>query len=566
MGWGKAARRVSAPAEWSLRTRLLLLVVLGVVAPLALIGEWTTRTAVRSGESLLRAQLDSTLARAMAELESRWQVRRADLLILAENEPTRLVLRSSARVNAAPPEFVMRAVARSPLIQYVVVRDTQGKTLWTLGDARSSAGGAEATRGTLVERTVFVRLPVTDLTTGDTIGSLEARVNAASLVPSITAPTSTNGPLTALFIPAGEAVLPPAADQILFDRGVDHLGQRWLVVRKKSSNPELEIAIAGALDPFVAPFERTAQQAALALFVAALLVIVVVVFVVKRITQELEAAVEAAETVTAGNVSVRLPVRSRDEVGRLATAFNAMTDSLGTTMEKLSRKEALAAVGEFATELAHEVRNPLTAMRLDLQRVEESAGDETVVRGITSRVLRQLERLDRAVTGALRASRGNGSGSVHRSEVDLREVIDLAGKIASPEFNHRRARLVVDAPRENAKVHGDAAALEQVFVNLLVNAAHALDVGGGGEVHVSISVDGDHVVSCVSDNGVGMTERDLIRTSEPYRSSKRDGSGLGLKIVRRIVEAHGGTIQMRSGAGEGTEVSVALPRASPRVH
>ena len=560
MVWSKAAGGLFGLGSRSLRTRLTLLLVFGVVLPLGVMGEWTTRSAARSGESLLRGQLDSALARAVGELESRWNVRRADLLILAENEPTRLALRSAEARVASPPDFVLRAFARSPLIQYVILRDVRGRTLWTLGDSRGDAAPSDS-RGSLAERTVLARLPVMDMTTGDTIGSLEARVNAASLVPSITAPASSNGPLTALFVPSAEAVLPPAADQSVFDRGFDRVGHRWLVVRKKLDSPNLEIAIAGALDPFVAPFERSAQRSALVLLVAALLVVLILAFAVKRITQELEAAVVAAESVTAGNLSGRLPVRSKDEVGRLATAFNAMTESLGATMEELSRKEALAAVGEFATELAHEVRNPLTAMRLDLQRVEESASDETTVRGIADRVLRQVDRLDRAVTGALRVARGSGSANLHRGAVDLREVIELAGKSVAPELLRRRATLVVDIRRDECtNVDGDAAALEQVFVNLLVNAAHALSPGG--EVRVTLSVDNDQIVSRVADNGTGMNASELRRTAEPFRSAKRDGTGLGLKIVRRIVEAHRGTIEVQSAVGEGTVVAVGLPKAT----
>src|SRR5262249_54031665 len=138
------------------------------------------------------------------------------------------------------------------------------------------------------------------------------------------------------------------------------------------------------------------------------------------------------------------------------------------------QRDALAAVGEFAGELSHEVRNPLTALRLDLQRVDEVAGDPSSVRAIANRALRQIDRMDRAVTGALRIVR---SGSVEPAGVDLAEVLEHARRTADAEFAQRSVTLMVHAS-PGVELSGDAAALEQAFLNLLINAAQASAAGG----------------------------------------------------------------------------------------
>jgi len=546
------------PAFRTLRARLIALLLIGVILPLSVIGWWTTRAAVRSGRALLQSQLDTALERSANDLEGRWRARQSDLLLLVENEPTRRMLTDSASGDARPSAFVVRAFAQLSNVDYVVLHDARGRVRWTLGTPPASLPVRPAESGFLRERSVVARIPVTDLARGDTIGAVEATLNAASLLPGLATAASQNGPVSALRTPLGDFVIPGGADEAVFANGVDHAGRRWLVVRRATAFPGLEILIAGALDPVIAPFEHAANTAFVALLAAAALVTFFVLVGGRRITAELEGAVIAAEAVASGDLDRRLPVTSRDEVGRLAGAFNAMTESLGRTLDELTRKEALAAVGEFASELAHEVRNPLTSMRLDLQRVEEEADNGATVRSVVPRLLRQVDRLERAVSGALRVARGSRKSD--RGEVKLVDVLQSAMTSVRQEFDRRHAPLAMDVdPGEAYCVEGDAAALEQVFVNLLANAAHA--VGDGGEARVTIEQSEAAITTRIRDTGSGMTAATLERVSTPFYSSKRDGTGLGLKIARRIVHSHGGTLEISSEPGVGTCVTVVLPRS-----
>jgi signal transduction histidine kinase len=545
------------PAFRTLRARLIGLLVIGVIMPLSAIGWWTTRAAVRSGRALLQSQLDTALERSANDLETRWKARQSDLLLLVENEPTRRMLTDSATAPGAarPAPFVERAFAQLFNVNYVVLRDTRGRVRWTLGTPPPSGPARAAESGFLRERSVITRIAVTDLARGDTIGVVEATLNAAALLPGLGSAASQNGPVPALRTPEGDVVIPAGSDDGVFSNGVDRSGRRWLVVRRSTALPGMDILIAGALDPVIAPFEHAANASLVALLVAAALVTCVVLVGGRRITAELEGAVIAAEAVANGDLDRRLPVTSRDEVGRLADAFNAMAESLHRTLDELTRKEALAAVGEFASELAHEVRNPLTSMRLDLQRVEEEADDGATVRSVVPRLLRQVDRLERAVSGALRVARGSRVSD--RGEVNLVDVLQSAMTNVRPEFDRRRATLAMDIDTGEAyRVDGDADALEQVFVNLLANAAHA--IGAGGQARVTLERFGAAITTKIRDTGSGMTAATLERVSTPFNSSKRDGTGLGLKIARRIVHSHGGTLDIASEPGLGTCVTVVL--------
>lgn len=492
--------------------RFLAVVVGGSVLPLALVGLWTTRSAARSGRALLRDQLDAALEQTARDVENRWASRRSDLLLLAENEPVRLVLSDTTGAPQTPP-FVRRAWDQMTAFSHVVIRDRAGRARIvletpSLRPAERSSSSSPDLRG------VAVRLPVTDLATGDTIGAVEAQLRAAALLPGVSTRPATDAPVTAIVLAGAAPIIPPTVDPHVFDdESAVWNGRHWMAVRRHVAQPSLDLAIAGPLDPYVKPFARTAQSAAVALLIATMGVLLFAIVITRRMSREVERA--------------------------------------------LAQREALATVGEFASELAHEVRNPLTAVRLDLQRVNEVAGDPESVHHIASRVLRQVERIDRAVTGALRVARG---GAIERGPVDLRVALENARRTAEAEFAHRGARLALGAMPEPLELDGDAAALEQLFLNLLINAAQALSPGGNARVGAERR-DGSIEIT-IADTGAGMSARQLAETRQPFRSSKRGGTGLGLKIARRIVETHGGRLDIDSAPGAGTRVTVMLPRTA----
>jgi signal transduction histidine kinase len=485
-------------------------VLLGAVLPLALLGLWTTRSAARSGRELLESQLTSQVALDAAEVELRWAQHKGDLLMLGENEPARAALTDSTGRATPVPAFVQRAFSQMTAFNQVVIRDRNNRARWTL-ESPSFPSAARDVRIDPAVRGIGVQVPITDLSTGDTIGTVDASLRVAALLQPVALVASASGPLIAVFAKSQPLVVPTGADERLFtDERVEWNGHRWLAVRRPIDGIGIDLVIAGALTPYVEPFERSATRGALVLMVAASVIVMLVLGLTRRMTRDVE--------------------------------------------RQLAQREALAAVGEFASELAHEVRNPLTAIRLDLQRVEESASDVDTVRTIVPRVLRQIDRLDRAVSGALRVTRGT---TVKPRLVGLRDILDGACRSASPEFTRRGGVLSVDLPKEPIELDADAAALEQMFVNLLINAAQAL--APRGVARLGAERRNGKVEVTITDNGAGMTARQLKDVREPYRSLRPDGTGLGLKIARRIAANHRGELELISTRGTGTTVRVTLP-------
>jgi signal transduction histidine kinase len=281
----------------------------------------------------------------------------------------------------------------------------------------------------------------------------------------------------------------------------------------------------------------------------------------RRVSRSLDRLVIAAEAVSRGDLGRTVEdTDSQDEVGRLARAFNRMTSSLRATLAALSRRESVSAVGDFAYSVAHEVRNPLTSLRLDLEIAEEKLPETARSRAPLQRALATIDRLERTVTGVLGLAR---SGRVDLLPIDLGPVLRDAAEQAAPEFTGRAVTLVVDElPHAPLTLRGDAAALTRMFLNLLLNAAQALSPGGSARLRAGR--EGDRVIVTLRDDGHGIAPDVLPHVFDPFYSQRPEGTGLGLPIGRQIARAHGGSIEIESAPGHGTVVRVLLPAEPER--
>jgi signal transduction histidine kinase len=539
----------------SLRQRILLVVVGGAVLPLALVGWWLTRTAVRSGEAQLRTQLDSSLAVIADGVETRWAMDRGNLLFAAQNEVVRRTLAGGAP-TAADSEFmrqIFASVERSAAaLRY---RSSGGRIVWTFDAVPPQLADSTLPRSVAAAdaaRSFQTRIPVmgAGADSARLLGELAASVRLSSVLPSeVTQQVVGQSALSVRDAVSGALLLGPPDP-----------GAGWVRIERGLREPGLLLSLAAPAAAYVAPFQRAAKLGLAFLLVVAALVIGLSMFLTTRLTRSLEQLVTATGAVARGDLQRNVTVHGDDETARLAESFNAMTESLRKTLEQLSRQEALAAMGEFAATLSHEVRNALSAVRMDLQRAEESSEGAEKAHALIVRSLANLRRMDGIVSGALRVAR-QGQGPAQ--PLDLRVVVERAMNAAEPAFVAADAvlqRLAAPAEDGALPMHGDPTALEQLFLNLLMNAAQALSPGGRTTVGLATNGTG-HVVS-IRDDGVGMTAAELARAGELLYSSKRGGTGLGLTIARRIVHAHGGTLDMESTPGVGTTVRVSLPRSA----
>jgi signal transduction histidine kinase len=226
---------------------------------------------------------------------------------------------------------------------------------------------------------------------------------------------------------------------------------------------------------------------------------------------------------------------------------------------QLVRAEHLAEIGQLAASLAHEIKNPLAGISGAIQIMAESMAETDPHRRIIQEILRQIDRLDSTIKDLLLYARPSHP-SVREVKVD--SLVQRVLTILREEPALRRVRVEFSARNGDSTLMADEGQLEQVLINLILNAAHASDEGGLIQVRVGRE-DGMNRIT-IQDRGHGMKPDVLARALEPFFTTKAKGTGLGLAICRRIVEAHGGAIRLESKYAQGTTVSVDLPCAGAR--
>jgi signal transduction histidine kinase len=233
-------------------------------------------------------------------------------------------------------------------------------------------------------------------------------------------------------------------------------------------------------------------------------------------------------------------------------------DELRATRETLSSREQLAAVGELAAVVAHEVRNPLAILGNAVAGLRKASIAPTDRATLLEIIDSEATRLNRIVTDLLSFSR---PVTLQRGHVQLNELIDRALKLVST-----RAEVNVDQQMllPGARVWADSNLLRQVFDNLIDNAIQAMESGGTLTVRVRSTADAEDegIAVDIIDTGEGMDAAVRGRAKDPFFTTRPSGTGLGLAIVDRIVDAHGGRLEIDSRAGEGTKVTVHLPTGS----
>lgn len=560
---------------FSLRNKLVLIVLGGAVLPLFLLGLWLNQTAERSGERLLRERLDTSLAEIAEDVGLRWLMVRGEILRIAELPEVHQGLREDRASGAvlspyeadlpfqedppsgSPPQALEHLFAEfEGSAEAIRVLDREGAIRWGYPVEGEPTGG----RSPGGARPLPVRLGIFDLASGDRLGTLEVDLPLRTLLAGSATWGGVAGSVLGASEPeTGASLLPLSVDPFLLrEEQFRWREETWLSVKRSLEEPPLDLVLAAPVTPFVAPFQESARRNLWILGGVTLIVLALAAALTQGTTRALSRLADAAEAVARGDLDRQVDSKGRDEVSRVGRAFNTMTESLRNTLQELSQRRALAAVGEFAASLAHEVRNPLTSIRVDLQRMEEKLPQDEETPELMARTLRKIDALNRSVSGALQVAR---SGSVKLETIDLRTPLRAAVQMALPAFQEREAELdSAGVEGEPIKVKGDAAALERLFLNLLLNAAQALEEGG--RANVTAHPLEEEVRVMIQDTGKGIESEDLERIFEPFFSSRPDGTGLGLPIARRIAQAHGGELSVESEAGAGTTVTVRLPYAT----
>ncbi|XAM00509.1 ATP-binding protein [Phycisphaeraceae bacterium D3-23] len=262
-----------------------------------------------------------------------------------------------------------------------------------------------------------------------------------------------------------------------------------------------------------------------------------------------------------------------------AWGFNRRTERRVRELERQARSaERLAEQATMTSGLAHEIKNPLSTIGLNVQLLQEDLADIAGAVDAESDAGQQVGRVQRRLAGLGREAerlreiledflRFAGRLELDTTTTDINQLVDELAVFFEPQAAEQRINLRVQCEAEPADAQADASLLKQALLNLLINAVHAMadardagqPHGGANELLLRTTREDDRLCIHVTDTGPGMPPDTVARVFEPYFSTKRSGTGLGLPTSRRIIEQHGGTLTAHSEPGRGTDFVIALP-------
>lgn len=282
-----------------------------------------------------------------------------------------------------------------------------------------------------------------------------------------------------------------------------------------------------------------------------LLVAIVGSIIAGSITAPVKQLVGITEQIAAGDLTAQATVKTRDEIGTLANSFNQMTRDLKASRDKLIQSEKLAAVGQLAAGIAHEIRNPLTSIKMIVQLLGRRLKEDEAGRESVQAVLDEINRLEVIINGLLDLTRPM---ELVLKSINVADVINDVLKFMESDIRHRKIELVKQVDETLPEAMLDADRVKQVFMNVILNSMQAMPEGGELTINCYHDSESGAVQVEISDTGIGMSQEVLARAFEPFFSARSDGTGLGLANVKKIMELHGGNILIESEEGQGTKV------------
>jgi nitrogen fixation/metabolism regulation signal transduction histidine kinase len=254
----------------------------------------------------------------------------------------------------------------------------------------------------------------------------------------------------------------------------------------------------------------------------------------------------------------KIDYQSNDELGELINEYNLMVEKLTQSAEQLARSERESAWREMARQVAHEIKNPLTPMKLSIQHLEKAWNDHTPdwqvkLERTTKTLIQQIDSLSAIATAFSDFAK---LPTAQNRAVDLGAILRGHAGLFS---NYPNIDIAFNVPNHPYYVFADEKQLSRVFINLFTNAIQAINTGAKGHITITLStVLANHKI-IIRDNGIGMTREQQLKIFSPNFTTKSSGMGLGLAMVKNIIESAGGSITFSSIPGSGTTFTIELP-------
>ena len=302
------------------------------------------------------------------------------------------------------------------------------------------------------------------------------------------------------------------------------------------------------------------NRVALIALVCIVLAGIIAVPIARFITRPIAELVEATRRLAQGDMTVRVPTYGKGELAALGQSFNSMVETLHQTQQELLHKEKLASMGQLAAGVAHEINNPLGTILLFSDVMYKEAPEDDPQRDDLKMIINETTRCKNIVADLLNFARQQ---EVLAQETDLHVLLEQVIERVNPLPAFAGVEIVRQFSSDLPTIQADPAQLQQVFVNLLNNAAEAMKEGG--TITLATRPLNGQVEIKVSDTGCGIPEENLGKLFTPFFTTKAlgKGTGLGLSIVYGIIKMHRGQISVQSQVGQGTTFTVSLPVRLP---
>ena len=299
--------------------------------------------------------------------------------------------------------------------------------------------------------------------------------------------------------------------------------------------------------------ERRSIQLLIGLSLLTLVVGLLTSVYARRVLAPLSAVTERARAVAKGDLREREVAMTDDEIGELAKTFEDMVAAIRKARAEVVQAERLATIGKMAAHITHEVRNPLSSISLNLELLEEelaAAQPDSESRELLVAIRAEVERLSRIAEGYLSAVR---EPQLQLERENVGDLVRECHAFLRPELERAGLESGVDVDPDLPEAEVDEAQLRQALVNLMRNAREVLSKGGS--IRLSVRHRAPHVCIHVDDDGPGIPEGDRSTIFDPFYTTKKHGTGLGLAVTRSIVEAHGGSHCLRAPRRRGNALS-----------
>jgi signal transduction histidine kinase len=274
----------------------------------------------------------------------------------------------------------------------------------------------------------------------------------------------------------------------------------------------------------------------------------------RKITRPISELARMSRQIADGSRNIRVTARGDDEIAELVAAFNDMANSLKDYEQEIERRSRLAALGEMTARIAHEIRNPLTAIKMQIELLEESVPQPMKPRLAT--LLNEARRLELMVQTTLQHGK---TPELKPESTDIGALINEVVRLVRPQFEHQQLVIHTRFDESLPAIAIDRDMLNQVVLNLLLNAKEAMPTGGEIQLATGLSQDLQLARVVVDDSGPGIDEAVLPELFELGTSSKASGFGAGLHLCRELVELHRGHIAAEKSPLGGARFVIELP-------